>query len=90
MLSAVPAADPGRTDDADADSNALSHVSAVSFRPFAKLNVDEVIMDTRYLEYIVEIDKQRNITKAAKELYVSQSSLSQYLSKRDGRSPVHP
>lgn len=38
-------------------------------------------MDTRYLEYIVEIDKQRNITKAAKELYVSQSSLSQYLSK---------
>ena len=47
-------------------------------------------MDTRYLEYIVEIDKQRNITKAAKELYVSQSSLSQYLRKRDGRSPVHP
>ncbi|MBT9778460.1 LysR family transcriptional regulator [Clostridium sp. MCC353] len=38
-------------------------------------------MDTRYLEYIAEIDKQRNITNAAKTLYVSQSSLSQYLSK---------
>lgn len=38
-------------------------------------------MDTRYLEYIAEIDKQRNITNAAKALYVSQSSLSQYLSK---------
>lgn len=38
-------------------------------------------MDTKYLTYILEIAKQRNITKAANNLYVSQSSLSQYLSK---------
>ncbi|MFR5601419.1 MAG: LysR family transcriptional regulator [Lachnospiraceae bacterium] len=38
-------------------------------------------MDTKYLNYILEIDRQRNITKAANILYVSQSSLSQYLSK---------
>ena len=38
-------------------------------------------MDTKYLTYILEIAKQRSITKAANNLYVSQSSLSQYLSK---------
>lgn len=38
-------------------------------------------MDTRYLEYIIEIGNCRSITKAAENLYVSQSSLSQYLSK---------
>lgn len=38
-------------------------------------------MDTRYISYIVEIADQKNMTKAAEKLYVSQPSLSQYLSK---------
>ncbi|MGL5433869.1 MAG: LysR family transcriptional regulator [Lachnospiraceae bacterium] len=38
-------------------------------------------MDTKYLEYILAIAQNKNMTKAAKELYVSQSSLSQYLAK---------
>ncbi|WP_077611903.1 LysR family transcriptional regulator [Clostridium sp. Marseille-P2415] len=38
-------------------------------------------MDTRYLSYILTIAKKENMTKAAEELYVSQSTLSQYLSK---------
>ncbi|MTK06194.1 MAG: LysR family transcriptional regulator [Hungatella sp.] len=38
-------------------------------------------MDTRYLTYILTIAKKGNMTKAAEELFVSQSTLSQYLSK---------
>ncbi|MGE4354069.1 MAG: LysR substrate-binding domain-containing protein [Oscillospiraceae bacterium] len=38
-------------------------------------------MDVRYLNYILTIAKTRNMTKAAEVLYVSQSTLSQYLSK---------
>ena len=38
-------------------------------------------MDTKYLNYILTIAERQNMTKAAEELYVSQSSLSQYLSK---------
>ncbi len=38
-------------------------------------------MDVKYLEYIIEMAEQKNMTKAAKSLFVSQSSLSQYLSK---------
>src|SRR5574344_437827 len=38
-------------------------------------------MDTKYISYILTIAKLKNMTKAAEELYVSQSSLSQYLSK---------
>ncbi len=38
-------------------------------------------MDIKYLEYIIEIAEQKNMTKAAENLFVSQSSLSQYLSK---------
>lgn len=38
-------------------------------------------MDTKYLTYILAIAKKKNMTKAAEELFVSQSSLSQYLSK---------
>lgn len=38
-------------------------------------------MDTKYLTYILTIAKKQNMTKAAEELFVSQSSLSQYLSK---------
>jgi len=38
-------------------------------------------MDTRYLTYILTIAKKENMTKAAEELFVSQSTLSQYLSK---------
>lgn len=38
-------------------------------------------MDIKYLEYILEINEQRNITRAAENLYVTQSSLSQYLLK---------
>lgn len=38
-------------------------------------------LDTKYLTYILTIAKKQNMTKAAEELFVSQSSLSQYLSK---------
>lgn len=38
-------------------------------------------MDTRYLSYVLTIAKKENMTKAAEELYVSQSTLSQFLSK---------
>ncbi len=38
-------------------------------------------MDTKYLKYILTIAERQNMTKAAEELYVSQSSLSQYLGK---------
>lgn len=38
-------------------------------------------MNTRYLSYIIEIAKEKNMRKAAEKLYVSQPSLSQYLSK---------
>ncbi len=38
-------------------------------------------MDVKYLNYIITIAERQNMTKAAEELYVSQSSLSQYLSK---------
>lgn len=38
-------------------------------------------MDTRHLLYIVTIARKQNMTKAAEELFVSQSSLSQYLGK---------
>lgn len=38
-------------------------------------------MDVKYLNYIIAIASHHNMTKAAKELYVSQSSLSQYLTK---------
>lgn len=38
-------------------------------------------MDTKYLEYILEIAKQKNITRAAERLYTTQSSLSQHLLK---------
>lgn len=38
-------------------------------------------MDTKYLQYMITIAKRKNMTKAAEELYVSQSSLSQYVSK---------
>lgn len=38
-------------------------------------------MDTKYLSYILEIAERKNMTKAAEQLHVSQSSLSQYLAK---------
>ena len=38
-------------------------------------------MDTKYLIYILTIAARKNMTKAAEELHVSQSSLSQYVSK---------
>lgn len=38
-------------------------------------------MDVKYLTYILTIAEKKNMTKAAEELYVSQSSLSQYLSR---------
>lgn len=38
-------------------------------------------MDEKYLSYILAIEKYRNITKAAESLYVSQSTLSQYLAR---------
>lgn len=38
-------------------------------------------MDIKYLNYFIEIAKKKNITKAAEALYISQSSLSQYLAR---------
>ena len=38
-------------------------------------------MDVKHLEYIIEIAEQKNMTKSAENLFVSQSSLSQYLSR---------
>ena len=38
-------------------------------------------MDTRHLQYILTIAQKQNMTKAAEELFISQSSLSQYLAK---------
>ncbi|MFR5601423.1 MAG: LysR family transcriptional regulator [Lachnospiraceae bacterium] len=38
-------------------------------------------MDVKYLNYILTIAEKKSLTGAAKELYVSQSSLSQYLAK---------
>ena len=38
-------------------------------------------MDIKYLTYIIAIAEERNMTKAAEKLFVSQSSLSYYLSK---------
>ena len=38
-------------------------------------------MDIKYLTYIIAIAEEKNMTKAAEKLFVSQSSLSYYLSK---------
>lgn len=38
-------------------------------------------MDTKHLNYIITIAQHKNMTKAAEKLFVSQSSLSQYLSR---------
>lgn len=38
-------------------------------------------MDLHYLEYIVEIANMRSLSRAAENLYITQSTLSQYLSK---------
>ncbi len=38
-------------------------------------------MDVKYLNYFIMIAKKKNITKAAEALYISQSSLSQYLAR---------
>ena len=39
-------------------------------------------MDVRHLTYIIAIAEQKNMTRAARELFVTQSSLSQHLSRR--------
>lgn len=41
----------------------------------------ESFMNTKHLSYFLEIAKQKNMNKAAESLFVSQSSLSQYLSR---------
>ena len=41
-------------------------------------------MDVKYLTYVLEMANQKSITKAANALYISQPSLSQYLSKLEG------
>ena len=40
-------------------------------------------MDTRYLNYFLEIAKHRNLSKAATYLFVTQSTLSQFLAKEE-------
>jgi len=41
----------------------------------------DFLVDVKYLNYIVAIAEHRNMTKAAEELFVTQSSLSQYLAR---------
>lgn len=38
-------------------------------------------MDLKQLEYMVKIAKEKNITKAAKKLFITQSALNQQLLK---------
>ena len=45
-------------------------------------------MDTKQLTYIIEIAKWGNMTKAAQELYVAQSTLSQYLTRLENKLGV--
>lgn len=47
-------------------------------------------MDVKYLKYILAIAERKNMTKAAEELFVSQSSLSQYLGRleRELKTPL--
>ena len=40
-------------------------------------------MDNRYLNYFMEIAKQKNLSKAASYLFLTQSSLSQFLAKEE-------
>ena len=40
-------------------------------------------MDTRYQNYFLEIVKRKSFSKAASYLFVTQSSLSQYLAKEE-------
>ena len=41
-------------------------------------------MDTRQLEYIIQISETRSLTRAAEKLFVTQSALSQQLQKLEG------
>lgn len=43
----------------------------------------EISVNIRFLEYIIKMEQTGNMTQAAKELYVSQSSLSQFLSNEE-------
>ncbi len=45
-------------------------------------------MDTRYINYFLEIAKHKNLSKAASYLFVTQSSLSQYLSREESELGV--
>lgn len=45
-------------------------------------------MNVQQLEYIIEIAKEKNITRAAKNLFISQSNLSQYLAKLENELDV--
>lgn len=38
-------------------------------------------MDTKQLEYIIAVSKEKNLTKAARKLFISQSALSQQIAK---------
>lgn len=38
-------------------------------------------MDTRQMEYIIQISEERSITKAAEKLFITQSALNQQLQK---------
>lgn len=42
-----------------------------------------VMMDTRFLQYILTLAETGNMTQAAKKLYVSQPTLSQFLAKQE-------
>lgn len=46
-------------------------------------------MDLHYLEYIIEIAKTHSISRAAENLFVTQSTMSQYLSRLEGELGIN-
>ena len=45
-------------------------------------------MDLHYLEYIIEIANMHSISRAAENLFITQSTLSQYLSRLEAELGV--
>ena len=44
-------------------------------------------MEIRVLRYFLEVAREKNITKAAKHLHISQPTLSKQLKELEGRKP---
>ena len=50
-----------------------------------KTSISEVHMDTSIFRYVLEVEKYRNITQAAKRLFISQPALTKQLNKLENR-----